>query len=375
MWKALRYLYFRPPVFWSLRYLLRKKVEGRKTVFVMIHALSGGGAERVGTILASELTAYYHVVLLYREKRNDPFPISPEVDTMFVPSSWKPEKESGWFPRYIKALKKRQGACVSISLLYYMNALNVSSRANDKIICSERNNPTKNEYDVGRFDHIQLLYERADHVVFQSTTVRDLFNDKVKSHCSILPNPVGVTCLRKEKTKHRIINCARLVPQKNQAMLIRAFHTFLQSHPDYTLSIYGEGYLQEYLATLIKDLNLQDAITLEGKSSSIHSDIADAEFFVLSSDFEGLSNALLEAMMMGFPCISTDCEGSTDVIEHGKNGLLIQRGNEEELLAAMLLLADNDTYREQLGHEAIITAERFKRDKVAEKWAQLAEQN
>lgn len=125
--------------------------------------------------------------------------------------------------------------------------------------------------------------------------------------------------------------------------------------------------------SLINSLNIQDSVTLEGRSAQVNKDIADAEIFVLSSDFEGLSNALLEAMMMGFPCISTDCEGSTDVIEDGVDGLLIHRGNEDELVSSMLILAENEEYRERLGVQAKITAERFKSEIVSQEWAELIE--
>lgn len=102
-------------------------------------------------------------------------------------------------------------------------------------------------------------------------------------------------------------------------------------------------------------------------------DIADAEFFALSSDFEGLSNALLEAMAMGFPCVSTDCEGSTDVIENGANGLLVPRGDENAMLQAMLTLAEREEYREQLGKQAKRTSARFNKKRVAEEWAEMIE--
>ena len=111
-----------------------------------------------------------------------------------------------------------------------------------------------------------------------------------------------------------MLNLDVLFSEKKQAMLIRAFQRFSLFHPKYTLSIYGEGPLLEYLTRLILELGMQEKIRLEGWSSQVHQEISDAEFFVLSSNHEGLSNALLEAMMMGFPVITTDCEGSTDVV-------------------------------------------------------------
>jgi len=87
-----------------------------------------------------------------------------------------------------------------------------------------------------------------------------------------------------------------------------------------------------------------------------------------------LSNALLEAMMMGFPCISTDCEGSTDVIQNNVNGLLTPRDDEDQLFKAMIRLAENDSFRETLGRNAAKSVDHFKFENAIEKWAQMIEE-
>ncbi len=366
------------PYVLSLRYFLRGKDATRKSIFLISYGFKGGGVQRVVTTLASELASRYRVTLLYVGSEKGIYPISPKVEIARITEELfdHPERFS-WLARWIRALKKRRGVYASISFLYLMNSLNVASKADDVIVCTERNNPSKNEFEISLFERIKELYEQADHVVFQSERVRSLFNDAVKAHSSILPNPVGVTCDRKSETKRRIVNAGRLVAQKNQALLIRAFRRFHEIHPDYSLSIYGIGFretdVEGELRNLIEELNLQDSVILEGLSTRICEDIADAEFFVLSSDFEGMSNALLEAMTTGFPCVSTDCEGSTDVIEDGVNGLLIPRGDEDALLKAMLTLAEQEEYRERLGRQAKITAERFRKEKVAEEWTEMIE--
>ena len=344
----------------------------------MIGTLRGGGAQRVVVRLASTLASKYHVTLLCGGEERGVYPINPEVEVVNIPRElWNFYRRFPQLARWIKALKKARGAYASISFLHDMNALNVESKANDKVVCSERNNPFKSAFDAVRIEDVRSCYERADHVVFQSERIRSLFSDVTRAHSTILPNPVGITCERKSETKRRIVNVGRLIAQKNQALLIRAFRRFHDLHPEYSLSIYGAGVgdtdLTSDLKSLIASLNLQDSVILEGQSTQICEDIADAEFFVLSSDFEGLSNALLEAMMMGFPCVSTDCEGSTDVVEDGVNGLLVPRGDEDALLKAMLTLAEQDEYREQLGRQAKITSERFREEKVAEEWAELIE--
>lgn len=362
----------------SLGYLLRRTPKDRKSIFIMIGTLRGGGAQRVVVRLASTLASKYHVTLLCGGEEKGTYPINPEVEVVNIPRElWDYYRRFPQLARWIKSLKKARGAYASISFLHDMNSLNIESKANDKIICSERNNPFKSAFDAVRIDEVRSCYDRADHVVFQSERIRSLFSDVARAHSTILPNPVGVTCERKAETKRRIVNVGRLIAQKNQALLIRAFGRFHKLHPEYSLSIYGVGTgdtdLGDELRELIAALGLQNSVFLEGQSTQICEDIADAEFFVLSSDFEGLSNALLEAMMMGFPCVSTDCEGSTDVIEDGVNGLLVPRGDEDAMVKAMLTLAEQEEYREQLGKQAKVTLERFKEERVAEEWAEMIE--
>ncbi len=360
-----------------LRRALSKKRTDRKTVVIMIHnALNDGGASRVATVLASEFTAWFRVIVIAKRAEIDfSFPIDPEVEIICAPMT---SNNLRFQTRWLKTFKRIENVYASISFIFLANVLNVESKANDKIICSERSNPLKEFADPQKFKEINSCYERADHVVFQSETVRDFFSDAVKSRSSILPNPVGVSCLRKNETRKRIATVGRLVPQKNHALLIRAFGRFHKRRPEYTLSIYGKGipwFLDQEgaLRKLVEELGLQEVVKFEGTSSQIHQDIADAEFFVLSSDYEGLSNALLEAMTMGFPCVSTDCEGSTDVIKNGVNGLLVPRGDEEALTDAMLVLAEQEEFRERLGREAKKTAERFKREIVAQEWREMIE--
>lgn len=113
-------------------------------------------------------------------------------------------------------------------------------------------------------------------------------------------------------------------------MLIRAFAKIASKYPDYTLFIYGEGPLRRDLESLIKTLHLGNQVFLQGFKKNIHELISDAEFFILSSDFEGLSNALLEAMCMGIPCITTNVSGIDEVIHDKINGVLVSPGDEEK---------------------------------------------
>ena len=132
-------------------------------------------------------------------------------------------------------------------------------------------------------------------------------------------------------------------------MLIEAFAQLSGEFGDYSLTIWGEGPERANLEELIKELNMQDRIFLPGASDNVLEEIYDEGIFVLSSDFEGMPNALMEAMALGLPCISTDCPcgGPKDLIKNGENGILVPVGNVNHLATAMKeLISDNKKARE-----------------------------
>ena len=338
-------------------------------ILMMCSSFYGGGAERVACRLASGLTERYNVYFLYIQDKGQSYYLDPRIQTVAMPffyGSW--DDINACRAKYVQGLKAVLNIRTAVSFMYTMNRVNVESGGNAVIICSERNNPRKRYPE--RMPEIDRLYASADHVVFQSETVRSMFSPAVRAHGSIILNPVEVSCMRRGGSR-RIVNVGRLVPQKNQAMLLRAFAAFYRNHGDYTLSFYGAGELLEQLQALAGSLGLKDAVQFHGQVWDVHAAIADAEMFVLSSDYEGLSNALLECMMMGFPCISTRCEGSVNVIESGKNGILTDVGSEEQLAEAMTLLADHGELRERLGVQARRSAAQFEKEPVLRQWEQL----
>ena len=348
---------------------LASKRTGKPGMLIMCSSLYGGGAERVACRLACGMSDRYDVTMLYIQDKGRTYHLEPCIGTVAMPYF------EGSFDmimdgraRFTRWLKETLDVSVSVSLMFTMNKLNTRSAGKETVICSERNNPAKR--DPEHMAEINGIYEAADHVVFQSQAVRSLFSDKVQSRSSVILNPVSVPCVR-TGGRHRIVTIGRLTPQKNQAMLIRAFAAFYRDHPGYTLSIYGTGELGEELQQLAGSLGVADAVRFHGQVWDVHAAVADAEIFALSSDYEGLSNALLECMMMGFPCVSTRCEGSVDVIQSEKNGILTDVGSEEQMAVALSLLADDARLREKLGAEAAKTSEQYKTERILGQWRQL----
>ena len=345
----------------------------------LITSLYGGGAEKVCCVLASQMAEDNRVAVVYLtdSEGGKAYPLHPAVERIRLPyrSCSLRRAPLRWLAynllniRAVRKIKKERSTDVSVSLLLMPNLLNVLSRRRERVITSERANPRI--YHPERFWMTRMAYALSDHVVFQSSRVQGLYGPRIRDHSSIIMNPVSVSCLAAEKRNRRIVSAGRLVEQKNHGMLIRGFAAFHDRFPEYTLTIYGEGEERAALEELIAALGLKEAVFLPGNTERLHDEIRDAEIFVLSSNFEGLSNALLECMTMGIACISTRCEGSTDVIRHGENGLLIDIGDEEALAGALCTLAADPVYRERLEAKAREDAAAFDKDTVIENWKKV----
>ena len=124
-------------------------------------------------------------------------------------------------------------------------------------------------------------------------------------------------------------------------MLIRAFTDAVRSteYESVTLEIYGDGELEMKLKKLVRKLGMEGRISIPGRTKAPPEKYAASDAFVLSSDFEGQPNALMEAMFAGLPCISTDCpDGPSDLIEDGVSGLLVPVGDQDAMRDALVFM-------------------------------------
>ncbi len=247
------------------------------------------------------------------------------------------------------------------------------------VVVSERNNPwLMPNKKVTRMLR-RLLYPRAKGLIFQTEQAASFFSDKLRKKGIVLPNPLNTNSLpaRFEGDREKVIvGAGRLDIQKNFPLLMDAFVLFYQTHPDYTLVIYGEGPWRAELEAYANQKGLPDGtISLPGRNSRLLEDIRTKAMFVLSSDFEGMPNVVIEAMAMGVPVVSTDCPsgGSAELIEQGVSGLLVPVGDAQAMADAMCRVADDPELAATLGHNSPAIRERLDCRVVAAKWMEYLE--
>jgi glycosyltransferase involved in cell wall biosynthesis len=221
---------------------------------------------------------------------------------------------------------------------------------------------------------IDKVYRNAKTIICQNRESKEYFeNKKFKSRLIELPNPVNfadVPTERPEQVADEIVNVGRLIEQKNQRLLIEAFSEISEAYPNYTLKIYGEGPLKETLSNQIREKKLQDRVFLMGTKKRVMYEVNKASIFVLSSDFEGFPNVLIEAMATGMPVISSDFKTGVarELITSDRNGYLFEVGNKDELVKKIKMLINKKSDFLLMGEENRKVAMRYKDNVIAKEW-------
>lgn len=243
-----------------------------------------------------------------------------------------------------------------------------------KTVVSERSAPKQAKIKmITKFlSHFFLRF--ADGFIFQTEDAKRYYDRLLHGRGTVIPNALlsdkfPELCLEGTRKKE-IVSVGRLNPLKRHDMLIEAFSRLPHEYRDYTLTIFGEGTYRTTLEKLIIKKNLQDRVRLLGVRPDVLEQIRMSALFVLSSDYEGMPNALLEAMALGLPCISTDCPcgGPRSVIENGVNGVLIPVGDVEALTEAITEILGADEKASRMGQNAVKIREILDAEVIHHRW-------
>ena len=347
-------------------------------VTFFIGSLYGGGAERVTCNLASYLVQKGHQAeILTMSETKEAYELDERVSTKSL-LPLKNRKNKIWntlvrFPRLWKYLRRNKNDVYIVMLpktIIMFLAFRWLTKA--KVIAAERVDPAAYSKIIG---HLLKMYaHRANGFVFQTEDAKAWYGDAVKD-CknAIIPNAINPVFIREpyKGAKRKVIaGAGRLSDQKNFTLLIKAFAGVADEFIDYNLVIYGEGEKREELENLIRELRLEERVSLPGNIQNIADEMEKNSLFVLSSNFEGMPNALMEAMALGLPCISTDCPcgGPRFLIQDGENGVLVPVGDEKKMLEAMKYILGNNERCKQIGLNAAKIQKRLSPNIIYSKW-------
>ncbi len=336
-----------------------------------------GGGERVVCNLANELVKQYEVHI-FHFGCSCPFRIAEKIFVHDLKvNSNNPILRKFKRNKYLHTELCNNAIEVLIAFGWQpsIHASNAIRGTEIKLICSERNNPLIEPANFVWKLFRNRAYKKANFLVCQTEEAKKYLN-KEKS-CVIL-NPLKDNLpmpAEGNKRDKSVVNFCRLHKQKNLPLLIDAFQLFEKQYSDYELLIYGEGELREELEEYIYIKGLGNKVKILPFNNNIHEQIVNAGMFVSSSDYEGLSNSMIEAMALGIPCIVTDCPiyGARMVIENEVNGLIVPMNSATEMAQEMGRVANDLTYANILSRNALQIRENLSVVSISKKWIEIIE--
>ncbi len=330
-------------------------------ILIVANSLSGGGAERVATILASGLCKRnYEVYFAYFYDAKKNYNISEDVRLVKI-NAYKTNcnRIKAIFKRLSdlrKAIKTIEPDYV-LPFLYDFQVYFASKYLKVNFLTNIRVNPR-----VFSKSKIKLFFrdracKKSNAILVQNNEQKEYFSKKMQKKVFIMPNPVDASFLNVDKKYNNriesIVSTGRLDDnQKNFKLIFDAFKVLHEKYDYLNLYIYGEGPSKNMYEEYLKQNNINN-VFLCGRVENVAECLKKHDLFVMSSNFEGQPNSLLEACAVGLPCISTNCPtGPKEIIAHGINGLLIDVNNKDQLISAMEKLINNNELAIKMGENA-----------------------
>lgn len=351
-------------------------------ILCYIDGIGGGGAERAMTNLANGLSRKGHKVVLVTS-----YTWEKEYVLLETIKRYSLEEKTGVRREFIRKncrrirklhlICKKENCDVAVSFMEGPNFRLIFSTLflNTKTVISLRSDPRKEYENRLHKAAADFVYNLADACVFQTEEARSFFSKRLQKKSRIILNPVSDEFYKGKKRKETggIVSVGRLEKTKNFELLIQSFSKIANEFPEEQLVIFGEGSHHQELNRIIRELKMGDRIKLAGMVENVAEKIANAKLFVLPSDYEGMPNALMEAMALGIPAIATDCPcgGPKALFENEKSGKLVPVAQIAEMSAALEDLLKNSQKRHHLACNARKRAEDFRVEKVCENWQEL----
>lgn len=357
-----------------------------KKVLILIPRMGSGGAERVVSIIANSLSERYSVQITTLVSNESFYELKDAVKLTSAQykinrankitrlgSMGKNFISSVFFTRSTIQEYKPD---IIFSLLAEMDIVTYLATRNlhgFEWVCSERNDPTKRNRRLQRI--LEKIYTRCDVLVCQSQAVADYYS--MIANKTVIPNPVDFSnypARAREGIPAKIVTVGRLVPQKNIELLVKAFSLIEKKFPETTVIVYGEGPERGKLEKQIADYGLEDRFVLPGASKGVLKSIRDAAIFAFPTNYEGFPNALVEAIAMGIPVVSTDfATGVAKEIVDEEVGLVVPCGDIKAFAGALDVLLSNPEKRAHIRNVSRKAVESFAVEKVIMKWNCLFE--
>jgi len=362
-------------------------------IMLIVSSMHAGGAERVAATLSNAWAARGDSVALvptYSGKGDCFYALDAGVEVM-----WLADRAGGRgrgllaSARRLLALRKlvRQWQPdVVVSFLTNVNVATLLATCGLRVpvVVCERTHPDSSSAGTGLRGLRRWLYRRADAVVVQTDAIATALHAVTPGirRMVVVPNPLPssladaprvVAAKSSEGGRKRLVAMGRLVAHKQFDLLIDVFAGLAHIHPDWDLTIWGEGPEHAALQARIAEHRMGARIVLGGRTDAPWEGLAQGQAFVLTSKVEGFPNVLLEAMALGLPCVAFDCpSGPREMSREGQDVLLVALSDRGALAQALDQLLRDPARRVELGERAAREVrKRYALDTVLARWDAL----
>lgn len=342
-------------------------------IIFVTDTLASGGAERVISVLANKLCSFYsNVEVVCLRKHIVFYDFDSRVKIVFAE-----DYSNGWVGKlkWLRNYIMKDDVVIAFMIRVYCVTLLSLLGLNRKIITSERNDPKATPFRW-KILRTLLLPFTTRHVV-QTEDIKNYFSLSIQKKISIIYNPINIKQCSNEQwnnTRTSVLAMARLDKQKNYPMMISAFLKFHEKYPRFILNIWGNRGHDEQTDEIIKMIESNHAseyIKLNGRCDDVAKEYGKAYMFLLTSNYEGFSNSMMEAVCSGVPTISTKVSGANDLIVNEKNGMLIDVNNYDQLLNSMMKLVENPSLAYTISEEGKKAREKFEESRICSEWCEL----
>ena len=306
--------------------------------------------------------------------------LNEEIKAFTVGAPKNGENIRKYHIRQIKHHAKEFDADVLIGFTGFPNAYAkiVGTMLHIPSIMSERGDPARTSGKGVKSTIMRFIINLSRGGVFQTEGVMEYYGKCLQKRGIVIPNPIFINdeempFVRQCEREKTVVSVGRLDNrQKRYDVMLDAFKIFSEKHPEYTLKIYGKGVDEEKIRAWVEERSLSEKVKFMGLTTQPMQDIARDGIFLITSDYEGISNALLEAMAVGLPCVSTDHTpgGARLLIQDHENGLLAPIGDAIKLAACMCEFAEDLELSEKCGSNARNVLIRFESESIIDMWEQ-----
>lgn len=363
---------------------MHSEVNKKKITFVL-GGLNYGGAERVASLMIRYWyeNQYPIAIVSRRGPENDFFEIPEDIERYNLGGEGtSANKIMALFKNTLHIIKLRKAikqskADVVISFLTKTNIHTIlaSFGLGVRIVISERNDTTRQHYPWPWPYLRKKLYKFAAEVTANSQVAIDGMKPYVsKKKLHLVRNPLQFPDTFAQPDRSTILlNVGRLVPQKAQYLLLESFSKIEKNNKkDWKCVILGDGEERENLCKQANMFNINEKVELPGLVENPSHYYKSAAVFVLTSEYEGTPNALLEAMAHGLPVVASDSlPGALEYVKDGKNGFIFEALNSEDLSEKILYLINRPKLRKKMGDKSIDLVKDLSIEIVMQNWHQL----